>query len=156
VLKINTSAMALEQLLVRAREGASPDEPLTVVTEPTGLAIAVMAMLMGVTHTLRRRAGFATGPRPPGPDTGKPFISSGTDWPCSTRVADYIVARSHCPESNEFIVQGPVVENGVAETGRRDGVGNLSLSFSDGNQQMAGLSIASSPLSPRTGAANRW
>lgn len=52
VLKVNTSAMALEQLLVRAREGASPDEPLTVVTEPTGMAwfpVAVFCERHGIT-----------------------------------------------------------------------------------------------------------
>jgi transposase len=52
VLKVSTRAAELEKLFVRAREGASCDEPLTVVTEPTGMAwfpVAVFCQRQGVT-----------------------------------------------------------------------------------------------------------
>ena len=51
VLKVHTTAAELEKLFVRAREGAALDEPLTVVTEPTGMAwfpIAVFCQRRGV------------------------------------------------------------------------------------------------------------
>ncbi len=52
VLKVTTTAAELDQLLVRAREGAAPDEPLSVITEPTGMAwfpVAVFCQRRGVT-----------------------------------------------------------------------------------------------------------
>lgn len=52
VLKVHTAAAELEQLLVRACEGAAPDEPLSVITEPTGMAwfpVAVFCQRRGVT-----------------------------------------------------------------------------------------------------------
>jgi transposase len=51
VLSVKTSALALEQLFQRAREGATPDEALVVVMEPTGMAwfpIAVFCHRQGV------------------------------------------------------------------------------------------------------------
>ncbi len=51
VLRVNTSATALEQLFRRAREGAPEDEPLVVVMEPTGMAwfpVAVFCQRRGV------------------------------------------------------------------------------------------------------------
>jgi transposase len=50
-LSVSTSAMALEQLFRRAREGAPEDEPLVVVMEPTGMAwlpIAAFCQRQGV------------------------------------------------------------------------------------------------------------
>ncbi len=51
VLNVGTSATRLEQLLERAREGATSDEPLVVVMEPTGMAwfpVAVYCERQGV------------------------------------------------------------------------------------------------------------
>ncbi|RQW81719.1 MAG: IS110 family transposase [Geobacter sp.] len=51
VMSVNTSAVALEQLFRRAREGAAEDEPLAVVMEPTGMAwfpVAVFCQRRGV------------------------------------------------------------------------------------------------------------
>jgi transposase len=51
VLSVNTSAVALEELFRRAREGTAEDEPLAVVMEPTGMAwfpVAVFCQRRGV------------------------------------------------------------------------------------------------------------
>ena len=51
VLSVKTSALSLEQLFHRAREGAPADEPLVVVMEPTGMAwfpVAVFCQRQGV------------------------------------------------------------------------------------------------------------
>lgn len=51
VLSVETSALSLEQLFHRAREGARSDEPLVVVMEPTGMSwfpVAVFCQRQGV------------------------------------------------------------------------------------------------------------
>jgi transposase len=127
VLKVNTTAAALEKLFVRAREGAACDEPLTVVTEPTGMAwfpVAVFCARRGVTvygvnsqqvANLRRYyQRHAKSDRIDARVLAKlPVVSPEKLHPLQVRSAEHLACQRGCKELDRLLTHGLAIHSRV-------------------------------------------